>query len=281
MPLHADDATVLKTVFNEEVANKISQLIPEGTEVQLGLTLGGRTLIDPDEYKRKLETSREAGIEIGVKEVAKVAGLTLGEGEKKADIVAKKLQDTIKAQLAEEYKNQTPAAELERALQAAMDWKTKYETLDQTHQTVLTEKEQLGQTLEQKVQEYKQKEEYTRIMSSIPKEVKVKSEYAVALVKAGVTTDTDENGNTVYRDKETGKMYINAASQPLSLEDTLKVFFQKSGLIPVAGGGTPQGSNPTVGLGLSPDAAFKRLKDEGIDPMSPDGLKKYAEYIKK
>lgn len=280
MPLHADDVTVLQTVFGEEVVGKINQILPEG-DIQLGLNLGGRTLVNPDEYKKKLNEMREAGIEIGVKEVAKMAGLTLGEGEKKADIVAKKLQDTIKAQLAEEYKNPTPAAELERALQTAMDWKTKYETLDQTHQTVVAEKEQLGQTLEQKVQEYKQKEEYTRIMSSIPKEVKVKSEYAVALVKAGVTTDTDENGNTVYRDKETGKMYINAASQPLSLEDTLKVFFQKSGLIPEAGGGTPQGSNPTVGLGLSPDAAFKRLKDEGIDPMSPDGLKKYAEYIKK
>jgi hypothetical protein len=280
MPLHADDVTVLQAVFGEEVVGKINQILPEG-DIQLGLNLGGRTLVNPDEYKKKLNEMREAGIEIGVKEVAKMAGLTLGEGEKKADIVAKKLQDTIKAQLAEEYKNPTPAAELERALQSAMDWKTKYETLDQTHQTVVAEKEQLGQTLEQKVQEYKQKEEYTRIMSSIPKEVKVKSEYAVALVKAGVTTDTDENGNTVYRDKETGKMYINAASQPLSLEDTLKVFFQKSGLIPEAGGGTPQDSNPTVGLGLSPDAAFKRLKDEGIDPMSPDGLKKYAEYIKK
>lgn len=280
MPLHADDVTVLQTVFGEEVVGKINQILPEG-DIQLGLNLGGRTLVNPDEYKKKLNEMREAGIEIGIKEVAKMAGLTLGEGEKKADIVAKKLQDTIKAQLAEEYKNPTPAAELERALQTAMDWKTKYETLDQTHQTVLTEKEQLGQTLEQKIQEYKQKEEYTRIMSSIPKEVKVKSEYAVALVKAGVTTDTDENGNMVYRDKETGKMYINAASQPLSLEDTLKVFFQKSGLIPEAGGGTPQGSNTTVGLGLSPDAALKRLKDEGIEPMSEKGLKLYAEYTKK
>jgi hypothetical protein len=280
MPLHADDVTVLQTVFGEEVVGKINQILPEG-DIQLGLNLGGRTLVNPDEYKKKLNEMREAGIEIGVKEVAKMAGLTLNEGEKKADIVAKKLQDTIKAQLAEEYKNPTPAAELERALQTAMDWKTKYETLDQTHQTVVAEKEQLGQTLEQKVKEYKQKEEYTRIMSSIPKEVKVKSEYAVALVKAGVTADTDENGNTVYRDKETGKMYINAASQPLSLEDTLKVFFQKSGLIPEAGGGTPQSSNPTVGLGLSPDAALKRLKDDGIEPMSEKGLKLYAEYTKK
>jgi len=280
MPLHTDDATVLKTIFGEDVVSKINQILPEG-DVQLGLNLGGRTLIDPDEQKKKLNDMREAGIEIGVKEVAKMAGLTLGEGEKKADIVAKKLQDTIKAQLSEEYKNPTPAAELERALQTALDWKTKYETLDQTHQSVLTEKEQLGQTLEQKVQEYKQKEEVTRIMSSIPKEVKVKSEYAVALVKAGVVTDTDEAGNTVYRDKETGKMYMNAASQPLSLEDTLKVFFQKSGLIPEAGGGASQSSNPTAALGLSPDAALKRLKDEGIEPMSAEGLKKYAEYTKK
>ena len=42
MPLHTDDATVLKTIFGEDVVSKINQILPEG-DVQLGLNLGGRT----------------------------------------------------------------------------------------------------------------------------------------------------------------------------------------------------------------------------------------------
>jgi hypothetical protein len=278
--LHEQDATVIKTVFGEGVLEQMNKVFGEN-EVKFDLNLGGRKLIDPDEYASKLNEIRGAGIEIGVKEIAKLAGITLNEGEKKPEVVAAKIKDSIKTQLEEQYKNPKPTEELERVMQSALDWKTKYEGLAQTHEAVLTEKEQLALTLDEKIKRMEEESENTMIMASIPKSVQIQTEYALTLVKAGVVADKDEDGNTVYRDRKTGKMYIDGASRPLTLDDTLKVFFEKAGLVPNAGGGAQQNQKPNNALGLTSEAAFKKIKDAGIDPMSQEGLKLYNEYTKK
>ncbi len=278
--LHEQDATVIKTVFGEDVLEKMNQVFGEN-EVKFDLNLGGRKLIDPDDYTAKLNEIRGAGIEIGVKEIAKIAGVTLNEGEKKPELVAAKIKDAIKAQLEEQYKNPKPTEELERAMQSALDWKTKYESMTQTYESVLSEKEQLALTLDEKIKRMEEEAENTMIMASIPKSVQIQTEYALTLVKAGVVADKDEDGNTVYRDRKTGKMYIDGASRPLTLEDTLKVFFEKAGLVNNVDGGRQQIIKRNNALGLTSEAAFKKLKDEGIDPMSQEGLKRYTEYTKK
>lgn len=284
MEISQADKTVLSTLFGEEVVTRLSGALPETEgELSLGLNLGGKKLYDPEDVVKKANIGRDAGIEIGYKNVAKEAGVDLMDGEKDPKIIISKYKQKIVSELEEQYKNPKPTEELERAMKKALDFETKYTQLNETFNLTKQEVEEWKSKYEKKEVEIKEENLNNKILTSLPKKMVINEEDALLIAKNNLVFDADDDGKEVIRDKRSGKLYVDGASNPLELKDVLKLIAEDRGWVgsnPAPDGGNGNGQ-PRAVKGLSMEQAIEKIKKEGLDPMSTEGLIKYREYTKK
>lgn len=280
MEYNQSDKQVLVAVFGEDLATKMSGALPDGDgEVSLGLTLGGKKIYSPDDVDRRINTAKDAGIEIGFKKVSKELGIELADGEKDAVIIAKKYSERRGAELEEKYKNAKPSEELERYMKKTLDLEASVDSLKQTNVDLTnnaSEWEEKHKNLTVRIEEEKRG---NRILSSLPKKLIIGKEDALMILSNSISFDKDDDGNEIIRDRN-GKPYINKASEPETLENVINVIAEDKKWI---GGNVPASNNPRRdGIsGLTMDEAIQKVKTDGISPMSTEGAQKIAEYTKK
>jgi hypothetical protein len=280
MQISQVDTQVLTTLFGDEVVGKLSGALSDTDgELSLGLRLNGKVLTE-DQQKELRESGVQQGKQISSKEMAKLLGVELGEGEKDPKVVAEKLKGTLQSQLEEKYKNQTPTDELLAAAKKATEWEGKYKKLFETH-------EQLGKTAKEWEQKYAQKEKdianealNNKILQHLPEKLRIDKSDALIVMRSALSFDKNESGQTVI--KKGDKEYLNPVGEPESLENVVKLFSEEKKWLKGNGGMGGDNRNPSnTPSGYTPENARKYIIEKGIAPTSAEGLKLYAELTKK
>jgi len=272
------DLKVIQTVFGK-TAEELSGAISSEQEVSLGLRLNGRVISQEVESALKT-TLTDAGVEIGLKKIAKEIGLTLEAGEKDAKIIAEKLKASISTELEEKYKNPAPG-EKERELEEKLiAERLKYDKLFGTHDLTLKQIEEKEKAFNGLQKEIKTKERNNSILKTFPEKMKMNRDHALLIITN--TFEFDEvDGQQVI--KKGGQVVTDAVGKPEKLENIIPSFVEENGWVKGSGMGgddrPPTGSNKG---GKTPDEAAKIVKEKyGDNAASTEGIKLYSELTAK
>lgn len=277
MGISAEDTRVLAAVFGEEVATKISGAVTD--ELSLGLRLNGK-LLSPEEQAAIKETAVKQGKELGYKEIAKNLEIQLEAGEKDPNIIAEKFKSTLTNIFEEKYKSRTPTEEQIALAKKASEYEEKNKKLLET----LTVKEREAGEWQEKFTK-KEREVYeetlnNKILSAFPEKMNQDKSDALLITRSNIAFETTEDGKIVA--KSGGKLITDALGEPESIDNVVKSFVEKKGWIKTAGmGGGERGGGGSTPAGMTPEQARAYMIQKGIDRTSPEGLKLFAQLIKK
>jgi myosin heavy subunit len=255
----------------------VSRAESDEKEVQLDLKLSGRVITQEDEKLLK-EISKNQGIEIGCKEIAQNLEINLEPGEKKTDIIAKKIKDNLSNVFEEKYKNQTPDESFKEMEAQLKESKDKYNKLFETHKAKQDEVKQLEEKFNGLQNNIKQKEINNHILQKLPKGLKFEPEEGLYLSQRYLEIKENEKGY-IPIDKETGNIITNGIGEPETVENALKLIAEKRNWYtrkPGMGGENRNGKT-TIAGGKTRDEAYKMIKDKGIPVASDEGLKMFKE----
>lgn len=274
------DLKTISTVFGKSL-DEISGALSSDDEVSLDLRLNGKVLSD-EQQKELRESAVKQGKEIGWKEIAKGLELDLEPGEKDPVKIAEKFKTTLSSQLEEKYKNPNPTEEQIALAKKAAEWEGKYKTLFDTFKTKEQEVDEWKGKYEQKEKAIKDEALNNRILSSLPNEISMDKGDALLIIRNSLKFEETENGLNIFKGD---KLYKDPVGDPEPLEDVIKSFTEEKGWVKQPGGMGGDNRNPQGGVsgkkGLTPDQAYKYLKEKGIEPASQDGIKIYRELTSK
>lgn len=277
MKLSQADTKVLTTVFGEDVVNKLSGALPEGDEeLSLGARLNGKILTE-EQQKELRENGVKQGKEIASKELAKHLEIELDAGEKDPSKVAEKFKTTLSSVFEEKYKNQDPTDEQIALAKKASEWENKYKTVFDTLKSKEQEVDQWKTKFTEKEQAIKDQNLNNSILGALPKEVTLDRNDALLIIKNTLKFDETEDGKTLIKKGE--KSYLDPLGDPEKLENVVKVFSEEKGWLKKDGGmnGKDRNGERKYSRTYTPDEARKVLREKGVAPTSPEGLKEYRE----
>ncbi len=279
MAISQADLKTISTVFGKNV-DEISGALSSEEEVSLDLRLSGKILTD-EQQKELRESGVQQGKELGTKGIAKALGLELDSGEKEPEKVAEKLKLTLTSQIEEKYKNPDPTKEQIALEKKAAEWEDKYKTLYNTYEETKGSLEEWQTKYQEKEKAIKQETRNSRILKSLPKELNINREDAMLIVNNVLKFDETDDGTEIIRNGS--KTYKTPVGEPEPLENVVKLFAEERGWISKGdgmGGGDRKPANNNK-KGMTPDEAFKYIKEKGIEPGSADGLKMFRELTSK
>lgn len=272
--ISSEDLKVISTVFGK-TSDEISSAISKEEEVSLGLRLNGRVISQEDEKALK-DTIRNAGVEIGFKQLAKELGLDLSSDEKEAKVIAEKLKNSITASLEDKYKNPQPGEKEQELEQKLLSEQAKYEKLFNTHEAKLKEIDEWQEKYQSKETEVKTKERNNSILKLFPE--KMKQDRNDALLIFTNTFEFEEvDGTQVI--KKNGQVITDAVGNPEKLDNIVPSFVEEKKWVKGFGmNGGDRGSNGSSKGGKTPDEAAKMVREKyGDNAASPDGIKYFKE----
>lgn len=272
-----EDLKVISAVFGKPV-DEISGALTKSEEVSLGLRLNGKILSE-DEQKTLKETAVKQGKEIGYKEIAKNLDITLDAGEKDASIIAEKLKTTLSTVFEEKYKSQTPTDEVIALAKKATEFEDKYKKLFDTHKQKETEVEQWKTKFFETEKEIKEKELNNKILSVLPKDITMDQSDALLIIRNSLAFEDAEGTLHIKRG---GKLETDPIGNPETIDNVIKSFVESKGWLKKSGG--MGGGDRTDGHGhgknnMTQDQVYKYLKEKGIAPASPEGIKFWRENV--
>jgi len=251
------DLKVIQTVFGK-TAEEISGAISSEQEVSLGLRLNGRVISQEDESALKT-TLTDAGVEIGLKKIAKEIGLTLEAGEKDAKIIAEKLKASITTDLEDKYKNPQPGEKEKELEEKLIAERLKYDKLFSTHDLTLKQIEEKEQAFNGLQKEIKTKERNNSILKTFPEKMNMNRDHALLIITNTFEFDEVDGQQLI---KKGGQIVTDAVGRPEKLENIIPSFVEENGWVKGYGMG---GANrpPLVSNkgGKTPDEAAKIVKE--------------------
>ena len=278
--LSKNDLQIISTVFGKTV-EEISGAISNEEEKALDLRLKGK-VYSTQEIDDMRRTLTDAGVEIGMKNIAKAAKINLEAGEKKPEIIAQKITDSITATLEEKYKNPEPGEELTKAIEKHKEWELKYNKLSETHETKVEEIDDWKDKYETVVVENANKSLNEEIMSAFPEKMKMDLSDALLITRNNLKFEKNEDDKRVI--KRGGDIVLDAVGNPETLKNVVKSFVEEKKWIKVNGmGGDDRQPGGGSGLptGMTNEDATKYLEEKGIEPMSTKGSDMFVELTKK
>ena len=275
--LNQADLQTISTVFGKTV-EEISGAISSEEEVSLDFRLNGK-VYTTEEIEAKTKVNKEAYIEIGLKNVAKEAGIELSPGEKDPKIIATKLKENIVAGMEEKYKNMTPPEELKNALEKTVEWENKYNQLNSTYEEATKTLEESNKKYSDLQSQIKIKERNNKILSAFPEKMKMDKSDALLIVTNTLAFENDEIGNLQI--KKDGKTILDAVGENETLDNVIKSFAEEKGWMGkkgVKGNDRNPDGDPR---GMTDEKAIAYMEEKGIDPMSNKGSKIFLELTSK
>jgi hypothetical protein len=272
------DLKVISTVFGKNI-DELSGALSSEEEVSLDLRLNGKVLSD-DDQKNIRESAVKQGKEIGYKEIAKSLEIDLEPGEKDPATIAGKLKTTLSSVFEEKYKNQTPTDEVLAAAKKAAEFEEKYKKLFDTHNATKQEIEDWKNKYTEKEKAIKEEALNNKILSVLPKEITMDKADALLIIRNTLSFDEEEGKMRV---KHGDKLFNDPVGEPETLDNVIKSFVETKGWIKKEGGmgGSDRGGNGGAAKSMTPEQAYKYLKEKGIAPTSPDGIKFFNEKVKR
>lgn len=265
---------IIATVLNVTV-DELSGALSSENEVTLDLRLGGR-VISQEEESRLKTTSTDAGVEIGMKKIAKAAGLDLQPGEKDAQLIADKLKTSITTTLEDKYKNMTPSEELIALQTKAQEWEQKYGKLNETYETANTKVQEWEQKYNGLQNDIIQKDINSNLLKAFPDKMKMDKDDALLIARNAFEFDNTETGIIAKRN---GQIVTDPVGNPEKLENIIKSFVEEKQWIKTNGmNGSDRGANGSgLPKGMNDEQAMQYIKEAGKDPMSSEGSAMFLE----
>lgn len=279
MLLNQADSQVFEAVFGKDALDKVSGALTEMEEMPLGLRITGK-ILTPEQIKLDRETAVNQGKELGYKDIAREAGVTLEAGEKEPKTIAEKIKTILSATYEEKYKNQTPTDETIALAKKASQFEDTNKKLLET--LGLKEKEVVEWQDKYTKKELSEKEEKlnAEILSVFPEKMALNKADALVVVKHILKEEKDDNGVITYI--VDGERQLDSLGNPEPLKNVIPFIVEKKGWIKTSGmGGGDRKSEGSGIKGLTPDAAKTLIQSKGINPTSQDGLKLFKEYTSK
>lgn len=272
--ISSEDLKVISTVFGK-TSDEISSAISKEEEVSLGLRLNGR-VISQEEEKTLKDTIRNAGVEIGFKQLAKELDINLTSEDKEAKIIAEKLKAKTIETLEEKYKNPQPGERETELEQKLASEQAKYEKLFSTHESKLKEIDEWQTKYQTKETEIKTKERNNSILKSLPDKVKYNRDHALIVIN-NILEAEESDGEVIY--KRDGKAITDAVGKPEKLEVIVPSLAEEFGWLKGSGmGGSDRSGQGSAKGGKSPDEAAKIVREKyGDNAASPEGIKLFKE----
>jgi hypothetical protein len=273
------DLKVISTVFGK-TSDEISSAISQEGEVSLDLRLNGRVISQEDEKTLK-DTVRNAGVEIGYKQIAKELEFDLSADDKDAKVIAEKLKTSITATLEEKYKNPQPGErekELEEKLQAE---KLKYDKLFETHESTLGQIQEKEKAYTGLQKEIKTKERNNSILKTFPEKMKMDRNDALLIFTNTFEFDEVEGQQVI---KRKGEIVTDAVGKPEKLENIVPSFVEEKNWLKGSGmNGGDRGAGGGKKGGLKPEEAHKYVTEKlgAGKETTPEGIKLFNELIAK
>jgi hypothetical protein len=272
------DLKVISTVFGKNI-DELSGALSSEEEVSLDLRLNGKVLTE-EEQKGIKESAVKQGKEIGYKEIAKNLELELEPGEKDPTTIAEKFKSSLSSVFEEKYKNQTPTEEVLAAAKKATEYEEKYKKLFQTHQEKEKEVEEWKTKYTEKERAIKEKDLNNKILSVLPTDISMDKSDALLIIRNTLSFDEEEGRMKI---RQGDKLFNDPVGEPETLDNVIKSFVETKGWIKKEGGmgGGDRGGAGGQVKNMTPEQAYKYLKEKGIAPTSPEGIKFFNEKVKR
>lgn len=270
-----------KTIgFISEVTGKsteeITTAITSESEVSLGDING--TYYTQEENELRNKTVRASGVEIGIKQAYKAAGIEFSDNEKNPESLVSKFQ----AHYSSNSQLQSDYDELKRQLDGKgatvkeyNELKSSYDTLKGTYEREKGELEGELNTIKTK---QSQRDITNFIESTFPEKATLSREDLTAIAQSRYTVFKGEDGE--FYAKKGGETVKGKTGEPKKAKDLYSTLWE--GYIKQEDNGV--GANKRKGQSgqkMSPEEAYKYIKETtDIAPTSDEGMKMFSELTK-
>lgn len=242
--------------------DQIKAALEKGEDLTVAGELVVRTAQEVETRERNLsETSKQAGFEIGRKEVLKGLGIE-GEGLHKSDDTA---INSIKSWAEGQVKTALTDANIEPNKKLE-EYQKDITTLKGTVKSLTTEKEDL-------LNEFKTYKNTNLINSTlgnhIPENTVIPKDDVLTILKGKIRTDIDENGNVFALGKDGQPLKDNTTLEPLPINKVVESFFNDNPqYLPKTQGGAGGGDSSQDSAQGSMESFIEEMEGQGIKPNS-------------
>jgi hypothetical protein len=255
---------------------KLSGAISNENEVSLDMRLNGR-IITQEEERDIRTTATDAGVEIGLKKLAKAGGLDLAPGEKDPEIIIGKIKGSVTSTLEEKYKNMTPSEELQAAKDEVKDWQNKYSRISETYKAKETELDEWSNKYNSLQKEIANKEINNTILKSFPEKMKMDREDALLILRNNFNIEKTDNGLLI---KDGDNIVQDPLGNPEKLEKVVSAFVEKKGWVKSRGGMGGSDESGQGGRTYTPDEAVKVVTEKYGNAASPEAIALFNKLTK-